>query len=138
MPFGRNNPRQGVGKPIQARTINRPARGVEGLTRINLGPGVQIRWVDGIPLAFATPIAHKRIAKVVGGSIPARTDTSTTITAGQGSGILMQATADGWTTDRGEPVTLWNTANGDDIPENAFVQVSRADDGRWVVDVADC
>jgi hypothetical protein len=63
---GQSFDRQKPGRPIAARTLNRPIAAVEAITRKNLGAGIAGQVVAGVPCERAIVQAEVR-ARITGG-----------------------------------------------------------------------
>jgi hypothetical protein len=68
--FGRNFDKQRAGRPVRARTLNRPIAEVERLARLRVGTGLAQTLLNGIPLlrAFVSDTLLARIAGQAAGS----------------------------------------------------------------------
>ena len=79
--FGLAGGKQRAGKPIAARTINRLIAAVDGLTKMRVENGLEIKWVAGIPFIRGTGQGPKCM-QVGGGGITAFNATTKALGSG--------------------------------------------------------
>lgn len=74
--IGRPSRRQGVGRPIEARTINDNGRTAADLSKIRTGPGLLLSWLGGIPTLLLDGVLGVELARSPSGGVAARSGTT--------------------------------------------------------------
>ena len=127
--FGINFDRQGAGRPISARTLNRPIRKTEDLARVRGGRGIGQVDVAGVPVLRDNHNRKVTVAKSTS-TITGRSGT----TLGTGSVRIYRAV--GTSLVEGETSQALNLAVQTIASDKWLVLVDV--DGQWLVDWVEC
>jgi hypothetical protein len=131
--FGRGFEQQRKGGAIKASTINAGLRAASDLLKLRTGPGLDLKWLAGIPLLSLDGDASVavRVAKAPA-PIPARAGdqlgSGTAATYRIGGGGELEAT--------GAEVEAWNLSSGA-VAAGVYLILLRVF-GRWLVIWEDC
>jgi hypothetical protein len=133
--YGINNPRQAVGRPVSARTINAASALSERLARMRAGRGLKQSAVDGVPIFELEGSFAAHFHTPVGG-IPHMTGSPPTFTPG--SEVCEQYIFNGadYVATGGFEV-VYNDHPSVAVGGNKLIQAKKID-GAWVADYEPC
>jgi len=132
--FGRNSPKQRVGKPVRAKILNGNAAALDLLKRTRVGYGLAQELVGGIITIRVTEYVGPQwqIAKTGGSGVTARSGT----TSGSGT-VRIWNSDDGTLTDSDEDLDVRNLATTA-VANNKYIKICRNRSGDWYVFWEEC